>query len=241
MNKNVLVGAFSLALVLGSGLANAQSPASNKAFFASRQAGVTFAPLVGLVPNSGVVDLLTIPQALKTSNGGAISAIVSLESMLSTYNITTAINGSGKASSSSRATVKVWVEVDGNKVMEPGEVVFAERLQATGLTLDLTCQTSTPGETCTVGGGAVLELFQQTKEANSFTFFLGNLSPTVHSVAVKAVMEIECRSQTSGGLPIVIACPASTLAGYTNASTQAGFGKASVLIEEHQNWGQIPQ
>jgi len=181
---------------------------------------------------------LSIPAALKTSNNGAVSAIVSLESVLSTYNITTAINQGGKASSSSHAEIKVWVEVDGN-VMEPGEVVFADRLQATGLTLNLTCQTSTPLETCVVGGNAVLELFQLTKEANSFTFFLGNLGSTIHSVEVKAQAIIECRTQASGAaVPTVGPCPTGVLAGYTNASTQAGFGKASILIEEQQNWGQ---
>jgi hypothetical protein len=113
--------------------------------------------------------------------------------MISTFNITTAINQGGKASSSSRAMLKVWVEVDGHQ-MEPGQVVYSDRLQATGLTLNLTCQTSTPGETCTVGGDAVLELFQQTKEANSFTFFLGTLGATIHSVVVKAQMSISAET-----------------------------------------------
>ena len=160
--------------------------------------------------------------------------------MLSTYNVTTAINTGGKASSSSRAGIRVWVEVDG-VVMQPGEVVFSDRLQATGLTLNLTCQTSTLGETCVVNGDAVLALFQMTKEANSFAFFLGPLGPTVHKVEVKAQGVIECRDQSSGGVPSVITCPTGILAGYTNAGTQAGFGKASILIEEQQNWGASQQ
>ena len=44
---------------------------------------------------------------------------------------------------------------------------------------------------------------------------------------------IECRSNA-----VVIDCPASTLDGYANASTQAGIGKATLMIEEQQNWGQ---
>ena len=225
-----------LALAVVSVPAIAQSPASNKAFYASSETGIVFAPVTG-TGTSPVHTVFSIPAALKTSSNGAVSAIVSLESMISTFNITTAINQGGKASSSSRAMLKVWVEVDGQP-MEPGEVVYSDRLQATGLTLNLTCQTSTPLETCTVGGNAVLELFQQTKEANSFTFFLGNLGATIHKVEVKAQMSIECRNQPSGGMPTVIPCPTGTLAGYTNASTQAGFGKASILIEEQQNWGQ---
>jgi len=61
----------------------------------------------------------------------------------------------------------------------------------------------------------------------------GPLPPTIHTVEVKAQALIECRG--SGGE--VIACPTGTLAGYTNASTQAAIGKATLLVEEQQNWG----
>ena len=79
---------------------------------------------------------------------------------------------------------------------------------------------------------AEAELFQATKSAQSFTFFLGPLSPTIHSVVVKAQALIECRANG-----VVIACPSSTLDGYANASTQAAIGKATLMIEEQQNWG----
>ena len=36
---------------------------------------------------------------------------------------------------------------------------------------------------------------------------------------------------------VVIACSSSTLDGYASASTQAGIGKATLMIEEQQNWG----
>jgi hypothetical protein len=49
---------------------------------------------------------------------------------------------------------------------------------------------------------------------------------------VKAQALIECRNNAA-----VIACPASTLDGYTDASTQAAIGKATIMIEEQQNWG----
>lgn len=207
----------------------AQSPASNKAFFASTTDGVTFAPVNG-AGFSSPVTLFSIPAAVKTSNGGAVSATLSMEAALWTYNLTTAIVNGGKSSSSSRATIKAWVEVDG-VAMEPGEVVYADRLQATGVTLNLTC--TVPGTTCTVNGDLTIELFQATKNANAFTFFIGPLSPTIHTVEVKAQAQIECLG--SGGA--VIPCPTGTLAGYTNASTQAAIGKATLLIEEQQNWG----
>jgi hypothetical protein len=77
---------------------------------------------LGAISGSGygsVVTLFDIPAALKTSNGRAISATLSMEAALWTYNLTNAIVNGGKASSSSRAAIKAWIEVDG-VAMEPG-------------------------------------------------------------------------------------------------------------------------
>ena len=177
------------------------------------------------------MTLFDVPAALKTSNGGAVSATLSMEAALWTYNLTNAIVNGGKASSSSRAAIKAWIEVDG-QAMEPGMVVYADRLQATGLTVNLACTTSTAGETCTVTGNILLELFQRTKSAQAFTFFAGPLSPIIHSVQVKAQGLIECRANAT-----VIPCPKSTLDGYTDAQTMAAIGKATLIVEEQQNWG----
>lgn len=222
------LSAFALSALMAEP-ATAQSPASNKAFFASTREGITFAPVNG-AGFSDPVTLFSIPAAVKTSNGGAVSATLSMEAALWTYNLTTAIVNGGKNSSSSRAAIKAWIEVDGVK-MEPGKVVYADRLQATGVTLNLTCQV--PDTTCTVNGDLTIELFQATKNANAFTFFIGPLPPTIHTVEVKAQALILCRDSDGE----VITCPAGTLAGYTNASTQAAIGKATLLIEEQQNWG----
>lgn len=227
-NARVLTGIVG-GLFIATSSAFAQSPASNKAFFAKSAAAVTFATVSGSA--SPVVTLISVPAAVKTSNGGAVSATLSMETLLSTLNITTAIVNGGKSSSSSRATVQAWIEVDGNK-MEPGLVVFNDRLQATGLTFNLTC--SVAGVTCDVVSDITLELFQQTKSANSFTFFLGPLPPTIHKVEVKAQGLIECHDS----IGTVITCPTTTLAGYQNVSTQVGIGKATLMIEEQQNWAQ---
>ena len=162
--------ASALMLVLGiSGVVYAASPMSNpnsnKAFFAK---STNESPPIGGATSS-TVTLINIPAAFKTSQNGGASAALSMEAVLWTYNITTAIVNGGKNSSSSRATIEAWVEIDG-QVLEPGVVVFADRLQATGLTVNLACQTSDPLITCTVTGDVTLELFQATKEANSFTF-----------------------------------------------------------------------
>ena len=209
---------------------SAQSPASNKAFFAKSEDQIN----LGAISGSGygpVVDLFKVPAALKTSNGGAVSATLSMEAALWTYNLTNAIVNGGKASSSSRAAIKAWIEVDG-VAMEPGMVVYADRLQATGLTVNLACQTSEPGETCTVTGNVLLELFQRTKGAQAFTFFAGPLPALIHSVNVKAQGLIECRSNAA-----VIPCPKATLDGYVDAQTMAAIGKATLVVEEQQNWG----
>jgi hypothetical protein len=224
MRIRVVLGTAGLAVLFAAG-ASAQNPASNKAFFAKETAGVTFAPVSG-AGYSAPITVISVPAAVKTSSGGAVSATLSMETLLSTYNLTQAIVNSGKSSSSSRAAIKAWVEVDG-VAMEPGEVVFNDRLQATGLQVNLSCS-----PLCTVTGDITLELFQATKSAQAFTFFLGPLSPTIHSVVVKAQALIECRSNGA-----VITCPNSTLDGYANASTQAAIGKATLMIEEQQNWG----
>jgi hypothetical protein len=227
MRIRVVLGTVGLAVLFMAG-ASAQNPASNKAFFAKETAGVTFAPVSG-AGYSAPITVISVPAAVKTSNGGAVSATLSMETLLSTYNLTQAIVNGGKSSSSSRAAIKAWVEVDG-VAMEPGQVVFNDRLQATGLTVNLTC--TVPATTCVVNGDVTLELFQATKSAQAFTFFLGPLSPTIHSVVVKAQALIECRSNGA-----VITCPNSTLDGYANADTQAAIGKATLMIEEQQNWG----
>jgi len=219
--------------LFGTTFISAQNAASNKAFFAKSVDQIT----LGAISGAGygpVVTLFTVPAALKTSNGGAISATLSMESALWTYNLTNAIVNGGKASSSSRAAIKAWLEVDGEQ-MEPGMVVYADRLQATGLTVNLACRTSEfPTETCVVTGNILLELFQRTKSAQAFTFFAGPLNPIIHEIKAKAQGLIECRSNAT-----VIPCPAGTLDGYTDAQTMAAIGKATLVVEEQQNWGQL--
>ena len=239
-----LAGAFAVP-------AFAQSPASNKAFLASSPNGVKVAPVNGQGWSAPVI-VYNIPNALKTSNVGGVSAVLSMETALWTYNLTQAIitadatvkgKSSGSGSSSSRAAIKAWVELDGVP-MEPAivdpitgavdGVVYDDRLQATGLTVNLLCSgTDSVGGAilCNVTGDITLELFQQTKNANSFAFFLGPLAPKIHSVVVWAQAQIECRSNGEA-----IACPAATLDGYA-AQTAAAIGKATLLVEEQQNWG----
>ena len=104
---------YAIALALGmTSLISAQNAASNKAFFAKSVEQIT----LGAISGNGygpVVTLFDVPAALKTSNGGAMSATLSMEAALWTYNLTNAIVNGGKASSSSRAAIKAWLKVDG--------------------------------------------------------------------------------------------------------------------------------
>jgi hypothetical protein len=218
-------------VIAATSVGSAQNPASNKAFFAHSVDQIE----LGAISGNGygpVVTLFDVPAALKTSNDGAVSATLSMEAALWTYNLTNAIVNGGKASSSSRAAIKAWIEIDGVE-MEPGMVVYADRLQATGLTVNLACTTSEfPTETCVVTGNILLELFQRTKGAQAFTFFKGPLNAIIHHVTAKAQGLIECRANAG-----VIPCPKATLDGYTDAQTLAAIGKATLVIEEQQNWG----
>ena len=163
----------------------AQSAASNKAFFTGR----TSASNLYLAPvtqsgSSPELTLYDIPQAIKTSSTGGVSAILSMECALWTYNITTDLVGGGKSSSSSRAALKAWVEIDGQQ-MEPGQVTYCDRLQATELEVDLGC--SLTG--CQVTGQIALGLFQRTKNANS--------SPTSRAVCRPSSIPSRSRRRVS--------------------------------------------
>jgi len=228
MKVRMMAGTIAVLTMCGVSGAFAQNAASNKSFLTHSANKLTFAPISG-GGSSDVVTLFDQPALVKTSSGGALTATVSMETLLSTFNTVTATNQQGKSTSSSRAAIKAWVEVDGDKVMEPGEVVFNDRLQATGLTVALTC--TVPNTTCSIDGTVTLDLFQATKSAQAFTFYLGPLSPTIHNVVVKAQAMIECRQNGA-----VIPCTSSQLDSYISASTQAGIGKASLIVEEQQNW-----
>ena len=188
-----------------------QSGSSNQAYYGSTQNGVTVADMFS--------PTLLFSGQLKTSNVGSILAGVSMECVLWTYTSTTATSGGGKNSSSARASVKVTVKVDGN-AMTPGEVVYCDRLQAVGVTLNTGVTTD----------NVTIELFQATKNANHFNFYAGPLSAILHTVEVWAEGSVDCRDNTGA----VITCPAGTLASYSTG-TKVGIGKASLVLQEENN------
>ena len=192
-------------------LAYGQSPSSAQAYYGSTQNAVTVSDMFA--------STLLFSGQLKTSNVGSILAGVSMECVLWTNTITTSTSGGGKNSSSARATVKVTVNVDGQP-MDPGQVVYCDRLQAVGVTLTTGVATDS----------VTIELFQATKNANHFNFYAGPLSATLHTVDVWAEGSVDCRDNSGN----VIACPSGTLAGFSTG-TKVGIGKASLVLQEENN------
>ena len=237
-----------LLVVLTSGLVFPQNPASNKAFFAAGTSTVSLASLNSTCGGSGFdppiagavcspwVPIFNLNDVIKTSSVGAIEAAVSLECSLWTYNTVTATSGGGKNTSSARAGVEVRVLIDGTTsaaAATPGNVVFCDRVQATGLQVDTTCSCTVPGLACacTVTDTIVLDLFQRTKNANSFHYYKGPLNPILHDVRVEARGIVQCYSN---GAPS--ACPTGTLDAYTDAKTAVAIGKRTIVLEEHNNF-----
>ena len=192
-------------------VALAQSTSSAQAYYGSTQNGVTVADMFS--------PTMLFSGQLKTSNVGSILAGVSMECTLWTYTSTSATSGGGKNSSSARASVKVTVKVDGNP-MTPGAVVYCDRLQAVGVTLNTGLTTD----------NITVELFEATKNANHFNFYAGPLGATLHTVEVWAEGAVDCRDNTG----TVITCPTGTLSGF-QTGTKVGIGKASLVLQEQNN------
>jgi hypothetical protein len=142
-----------------------------------------------------------------------------MECSLYTYNNVTGTGGGAKNSSSARATVRAWVYVD-NVLATPDGVVFCERLQAIGFTLN----TGDPTDELTI------ELFQRTKEANHFNYFKGPLAPVLHSIKVLVSGDVQCTNNAGQ----TVDCPAGTLAGFATG-TFVAIGKSVLAVEEYNN------
>jgi hypothetical protein len=211
--SNLLAFGVAFVLVLAPGaspVAYGQSASSAQAFYGSTQNGVTVTDMFA--------PTMLFSGQLKTSNGSIVAG-VSMECVLWTNTITSATSGGGKNSSSARATVKVTVKVDGQP-MQPGEVVYCDRLQAVGVTLNTGLATD----------NITIEMFQATKNANHFNFYAGPLSAILHTVEVWAEGSVDCRDNSGN----VIACPSGTLAGFSTG-TKVGIGKASMVLIEENN------
>lgn len=211
MRKSATV-AIALVFLLQS-FAFAQSPSSNKAVFAYNPSGVAVTPFFNNQP------LFSLPGAIRTSTNGSLLIGLSMECALLTYNSVTSTTGGGKNSSSSRATIRAWVYVDG-QLATPDGVVFCDRLQSVGVTLSTGVATDS----------VTIELFQSTKNANHFNFFKGPLGATLHSIQVLVSGAVSCTGNTGQAID----CPSGTLAN-VSTGTFVAIGKSVLTVEEYNN------
>lgn len=101
--------------------------------------------------------------------------------------------------------------VDGVQA-EPGQVVYCDREQTVSLTFS--------SETVLLTDAITLELFQKTKNANHFNFYLKNPGSGVHLVEV----HVDSIVETSAGSPDIVV-----------SGTRAVVGKRTLVIEEYNN------
>lgn len=188
------------------------------------------------------VDVLSLDASkpilsgwVKTSNVGAILAGLSMECSIWTNTSTQVISNTGKSWSTARAAVEVDVLVDGKPAV-PGKVVYCDRLQAVALKLDTVCQLT--GSIADLGGCVVtdtlvLDLFQKTKNANHFNFYLPNSavasSAAMHKIDVFVKGAVDCLDSTGK-----TTCTSSTY-GSLAGSTKALIGKATLVVENVNN------
>lgn len=211
--------------------AMAQSP-SDKAYFTNYNPA---SAVLGLVTPNGSPSLL-LTGYVKTSNVGAILAGLSMECSIWTNTSTLVTSNTGKSWSTASAAVEVDVMVDG-VLAAPGRVVYCERTQAVGLKLDTVCQLTgsiaTPDNGCVVTDTLVLDLFQKTKNANHFNFYIPNSavasSAAMHKVDVFVRGAVSCLDSKGG-----TTCSTSTY-GDLVGETKAVIGKATLIVENINN------
>jgi len=213
MRRTVTPLLLAVVIAASASSALAQNAASNKAVFAYNPTGVSVRAFFSQF------ELFNLPAAIKTSSNGSLLLGLSMECSLWTFNSVSTNGGGSKNSSSARATVRAWVYVD-NELATPDGVVFCERLQALGVTLNTGDITDT----------ITIEIFQRTKEANHFNYFKGPLDPILHDIKVLVSGDVQCADNSGTTIP----CPTGTLAGL-NTGTFVAIGKSVLAVEEYNN------
>lgn len=235
----VVAVALCLMLTLGVAVLHAQSGSSNKAFFAKDDDGVTLGAFdqtcMGQYAGHGslcseVITVFDIEDALRTSNVGAVELRVSLECAVMTYS---EVSSRGPKTVSSRAGIQIFAAIDGI-ASQPSPVIFCDRLQAVGLDVQLTCECEVPDTTCTctVDDDITLELFQSTKSAATFNFFDAPLLNDLHDILITAQGIVVCTEDGE-----TVDCSNGVVNEFEDAGTTAAIGKATLVAEEHNNWG----
>ncbi len=200
-----------------------------------------------------------VDYALKTSTNGGVGVYVSLECSLWTDSEASAKVGA-TGSGGSRAGVEVRVMVNGSAdwvEAKPGTVVFCDRLQYLELTVPLlwvdvplvatinpdTGEFTTEDETLSVYSNEpfIVGLFQRTKNAHSFNFYQATGAAEV-GVMVQARGIVQCFKDgknadcKDSGIDIPKFVDGDGAQDPIAGGTKAVIGKASFVIDEHNNW-----
>ena len=222
------------------------SAASSKAVFSKNVAGVTILDFLhptldpatencstdgptGFDPPNAVCtvwhDLFILTDALKTSSVGALEAVLSMECALWTNTEVTAPVAGGIKTSGARAGIEVRVTIDSG-VMEPGIVVYCDRLQYIEFT--------PPSGAGTTTGSFVFRLFQRTKNSHAYHFYKPMENVELHDILVEVRGIVRCFKDGA-----FVACEeglVDNIAGTIFGGTKAVIGKSTLVVEEHQNW-----
>jgi hypothetical protein len=180
-NKSIL----SLALVtitvlaLGIGFLNVVAMPSSKWAIAGSEAMI-IRDVAGVYPNIELLDTrIKLPEAKDLVISFTAECVLVTDTKIKG-------KGSEEVSSEDRASIVVWVEVDGVKAF-PEDVTFAERIQI--LKGRLSAVTHEADGTITFLPEE-LELILDTTSANGFNFIMLNVGSGEHEVKVYATIEL---------------------------------------------------
>lgn len=202
LNK-IVAASFMAAVVTTAAFAGNSIPSSKSTAMAT---GLTVVTASSLPANEGWQPLFN--SAIKTSNPADLFVNVSLECGLYTDTTTTSKNGK-QGSSTSFASIKVRVLIDGQETM-PGAVTYCQRKQKLTATLQglltgtdgssclvtnavtdangtITGYTTTIDETCTQYESVGLLL--DTVNANAFNFIAPDVGSGVHNIEVQTKLD----------------------------------------------------
>ena len=201
---------------------------------------------------TGWKTLFDLEGAIKTSSTGALEAVVSVECSLWTDSEGSALIGAtGSGGSRAGVEIRVFIDPTGDGttgLMDPGHIVYCDRLQYVEVTIPVLCTGAFNNDgSCTVpvvsNDPFVVRLFQRTKNAHAYHFYLPTPATDVHDILVEARGIIQCFkdgvstncSNASIDIDKVIGSGDGSGTDLTGG-TKAVIGTSTLVIEEHQNW-----
>ena len=134
--------------------------------------------------------------------------------------------------------------------MTPGQVVYCDRLQYIKLTIPdlfVTVDLGSSAGTFPIFSNDpfVLGLFQRTKNAHSYHYYMGTPATDLHHVQVYVRGIIQCFKDglnaecQDAGIDIPKLVDGDGAANPIAGGTMAAVGKATLVVQEQQNWREM--